>query len=233
MHGRSMCPNCQHTLAVGDLIPVISWVMLGGKCRYCHKPISVQYPLVELVTALLFVGSYIWWPYGFATLGLMLFGFWLITLTVFMILVIYDLKWMLLPNKIVYPLTVFMTIQVALLVVFQRSATPLVQAFWGVLCLAGLFYVLFQVSKGKWIGGGDVKLAVPLGLLVGGPMGAFMVIFIASLLGVIASIPLIISGKKGYTSRVPFGPFLIAATVIVYIFGASIVSWYKIHLLGI
>src|SRR4051812_13278636 len=61
LNGRSMCPHCEHELAAKDLIPVLSWLSLGGKCRYCHKPISKQYPLVELLTALLVVGSYIWW----------------------------------------------------------------------------------------------------------------------------------------------------------------------------
>ncbi len=60
--GRSICPHCKHSLAVKDLLPVLSWLSLKGQCRYCHKPIAAQYPVVELATAVLFVASYIWWP---------------------------------------------------------------------------------------------------------------------------------------------------------------------------
>jgi prepilin signal peptidase PulO-like enzyme (type II secretory pathway) len=233
LHGRSMCPDCKHTLAAKDLIPVLSWLELRGKCRYCQKPISAQYPIVELTTALLFVGSYLFWPHGLAIAGIVQLCFWLVTLVVFMILTVYDLKWMLLPNKVVYPLTIFVLIDVITVAALTRSLNPLIEGFWGVVCLAGLFYALFQISKGKWIGGGDVKLAVALGLLVGGPIPAFLVLFVASLIGVLMSLPLIVRDKKGYKSRIPFGPFLIAATIIVYIFGASIISWYTKHLLGI
>lgn len=233
LHGRSMCPNCKHTLEAKDLIPVLSWLGLRGKCRYCGKPISWQYPLVELLMAVLFVSSYLLWPYGLALVGnKLIFGFWLLILVFFMILLIYDLKWMLLPNRVVYPLIMLAGIEVITISVLSRSPTPAIAGFWGVLCLFGLFYVLFQISKGKWIGGGDVKLAIALGLIVGGPIPAFLVLFIASLLGVIVSIPLLVQGKRGYSSRVPFGPFLIVATILVYIFGGMFVKWYLLHVIG-
>src|SRR5690606_19684146 len=69
--GRSMCVHCHHELAWYDLIPVLSWLTLGGKCRYCHKPIAWQYPLVELATAALFALSYVYWPVNFSTFQLM------------------------------------------------------------------------------------------------------------------------------------------------------------------
>jgi prepilin signal peptidase PulO-like enzyme (type II secretory pathway) len=233
LKGRSMCPDCRHTLATKDLVPVLSWLSLGGKCRYCRKPISAQYPAVELLTAALFVLSYLFWPYGFLTAGIVQLVIWLATLVVFMILFVYDLRWMILPNKVVYPLIGLTVINVGLQVVLTSNLGLLVQAFWGVICLAGLFYALFQISGGKWIGGGDVKLAIALGLLVGGPVKALLLIFIASLLGVIITLPLLVQGKKSYTSRIPFGPFLIAASIIVYIFGNSLINIYLKHILGI
>ncbi len=231
--GRSMCPNCHHMLATKDLIPVLSWLELRGKCRYCHKPISWQYPLVELATALLFIISYLSWPHGFAMLGIWQFAFWIATLVFFMILFIYDLKWMLLPNKIVYPLICLTLINFVGQLIISRDLHVVTSAFWGIVCLAGLFYLLFQISGGKWIGGGDVKLAIALGILVGGPLGVLSLLFIASLLGVLVSLPLLLSKRKSYASRIPFGPYLLTAATIVYLWGDRIVHMYLHNLLGL
>lgn len=227
MNGRSVCPNCQHQLSALDLVPVLSWLALRGKCRYCRKPISWQYPLVELTTALLFVGSYIWWPNGFATAGLVQFIFWLVFLVGFMALVVYDLRWMLLPDRLVLPLIGLAIAQVVLLSVLQQSPGLLLEAFWGLLFLAGLFYALYQFPGRQLIGGGDVRLAVCLGLLVGGPLSAILLLFLSSIIGTLFSLPLLASGRKALSQKVPYGPFLIIATVIVYLFGASLISWYK------
>lgn len=233
MTGRSMCPNCHHALAWYDLVPVISWLSLRGKCRYCHKSISWQYPVVELVTAGLFAASYIYWPSTLhAPYSILLFVFWLVFLVGFMALVVYDLKWMRLPNRIIYPLFPLVFVQVVVKAVYSpRPLSVIMEAFLGVLCLGGVFYVLFQVSNGKWIGGGDVKLGLLLGPLVGGPAMALLVLFGASVMGSLVSVPLLISGRLKKTSRIPFGPFLIVATILVQLFGQSVWHWYKIHFL--
>lgn len=100
--GRSMCPHCHHQLAAADLVPVASWLMLRGKCRYCSKPISLQYPAVELLTGFLFGLSY----YGLHPVGLagwVNFVVWLYFLGSLIFLAVYDLKWLILPNKILLP----------------------------------------------------------------------------------------------------------------------------------
>ena len=227
LFGRSMCPNCKHMLAWHDLIPVISWLSLQGKCRYCHKPISWQYPLVELATAFLFVLSYKFFPQLPTTNHQLPFVFWLIFLVGFMALVIYDLRWMLLPDRIVRPLQGLAVIYVLLQAIIYHGGWISVQgAGLGVICSAGLFYGLYQISHGKWIGGGDVKLAVILGLLLGGPAKVLLMIFIASSMGTILVLPLLVLGKVSKNSRIPFGPFLILATIIVYLFGTSLLAWY-------
>src|SRR5476651_645529 len=99
LNGRSMCPNCKHELAAKDLVPVLSWLSLRGKCRYCGKPISVQYPLVEMVTSGLFVASYLWWPEVLHGAQVAAFGLWLALLVGLMALLVYDLRWFLLPNR--------------------------------------------------------------------------------------------------------------------------------------
>jgi prepilin signal peptidase PulO-like enzyme (type II secretory pathway) len=227
--GRSMCPNCLHTLAWYDLLPVVSWLSLGGKCRYCHKPISWQYPLVELATAGLFVFSYSFFPskvYGLSST--VIFSLWLIMLVGFMALAIYDLRWMILPDRIVFPLQVLAVLYILTNFVISRGDWHVLSnALLGFLCSAGLFYVLFQVSKGKWIGGGDVKLAVVLGLLLGGAEEALLMIFVASVLGSVIGIPLLLTKKTNLQGKIPFGPLLITATIVVYLFGASVITWYK------
>ena len=226
--GRSMCPNCQHTLAWYDLVPILSWLSIGGKCRYCHKSISVQYPLVELATAGLFVLSYQYWPLPIEGNQLAIFGIWLLLLIGLMALLIYDLRWLLLPNKLIYPLTALAVIQALIGI---ASATYPVKAalntFLAVVVGSGLFYVLFQVSDGKWIGGGDVKLGWIFGLVVASPLSSFLVIFIAALLGSLVAVPLLATKRLQKTSVIPFGPFLITATIVVQLFGVSILAWYQ------
>lgn len=233
--GRSMCTHCGHQLAVMDLIPVFSYLWLRGRCRYCGKPIE-DTPLIELIVPVLFVLSYMWWPYSFSTtwsVGNTGFYFWLIFLVGFVILSMYDLRWFLLPDRVLLSLFVLGLAQLALQVfIFQGGLTVVLDAMWGVICIAGVFWLLHLVSHGSWIGFGDVKLGVVLGLLVGGPINALLVIFIASLLGSLAALPLVIKGKAHATTPVPFGPFLMIATVIVVLFGASISTWYQ-ALLGI
>ncbi|MES2971665.1 MAG: prepilin peptidase [Patescibacteria group bacterium] len=229
LKGRSMCVHCKHVLAWYDLFPVISWISLLGKCRYCHKPISCQYPIVELATAFLFVFSYLFWPSILhSPFSILQFCMWLVFLVGFMALIVYDLRWMLLPDRIVKPLQLLAGIYVLNQAIMLGGGwSSLLGAAIGVLCSAGLFYLLYQISDGRWIGGGDVKLAVVLGLILGGPLNILLMIFIASSIGSILAIPLIILGKARQNTRIPFGPLLIVATCIVYLFGAVLAEWYK------
>jgi prepilin signal peptidase PulO-like enzyme (type II secretory pathway) len=227
--GKSMCPYCKHELSARDLLPVFSWLSLGGKCRYCGKPISIQYPLVELATAALFVISYIWWPVAFApAVQVAIFIFWLLLLTGLMALLVYDIRWFILPDRIIYFLSCVAVAQAATIV--QASAHPfrtVINMLLGVAVGGGIFYVLFQVSRGKWIGGGDVKLGWLLGLIAGTPARSVLFIFFAALLGSLVSVPLLVNQRLKRTSIIPFGPFLIAGLVIVQLFGADILHWYQ------
>lgn len=227
LRGRSMCPHCHHELAAKDLVPVFSWLALWGKCRYCEAAISWQYPVVELLVAILFIVSYVWWPYQLVDwLGYSLFGLWAVALVLFVALAIYDLRWYLLSNRLVWPLTGLATAYAAVRVA-DHVTVPIVAAFvLGAGVLFGVFYALFTLSDGRWIGGGDVKLAIALGLFAGSPLQALLVMFFASVLGLLGALPGMLRGKLGVTSRVPFGPFLLAATVIVVLFGPSLMDWY-------
>lgn len=228
MRGRSMCPHCHHELAAKDLVPVLSWLTLRGRCRYCGAAISWQYPVVELLMAILFIVSYLWWPYQLQDAwGYLLFGSWALALVLFVALAVYDLRWYLLPNRMVFPL-VAVAIVYAAVRIADHVTVPIVAAFvLSTVVLFGIFYALFTLSDGKWIGGGDVKLAIALGLFAGSPLQALLVIFFASILGLLGSLPGMLRGRLGVASRVPFGPFLLAATMVVVLFGPSLIDWYS------
>jgi leader peptidase (prepilin peptidase)/N-methyltransferase len=216
--GRSMCPHCKHELAAKDLVPLFSWLWLRGKCRYCKQKIDDN-PL--------FVFSYIFWPVTLNGQGLFDFIVWLIFLTAFIALAVYDLRWYILPNKIVYPLIILAVIQVLVdVAVFGAPLTVLLQAGMGALCIAGLFYLLFVLSDGNWIGGGDVKLGAVIGILAGSALNALFLIFVSSLLGLVAAIPMMMRGQATRKSQLPFGPFLLAATFITVLFGSRVVDAY-------
>jgi prepilin signal peptidase PulO-like enzyme (type II secretory pathway) len=228
LKGRSMCVDCGHTLSAKDLIPLLSWLSVRGKCRYCSHKISWQYPIVELFTGLMFGLSVAFWPHEFGgVIWTALFALWLLIIVMFVALSVYDLRWMLLPNKLVFVLQ-FTSLTFSLLLAFQLkySGEALLTPVWGVIFLAGLFWAMYVASKQQWIGGGDVKLAVALGLIVGGPAKALAVLFLASLLGSVVGVPAMILGKNGRKTRIPFGPFLMIATIMVFWFGSQTIDWY-------
>ena len=211
-----------------QIYSVLSWLLLRGKCRYCKKQISIQYPLVELFTALLFVISFLAWP---TTLNnsweYLNFVTWLIMIIGLIGLAIYDIKWMILPDKIIYPILIIAILSFVTQLILGRATIDLIMVILSSLIGGGLFWLIYQISNGNWIGGGDVKLGFLLGILVVRPELAFLVLFLASILGIVYIMPLLISKKLKKTSKVPFGPFLIMATFIVILYGPSIVNWYK------
>ncbi len=226
--GRSICPHCKHELAAPELIPVLSWISLGGKCRYCGKPISWQYPVIELALAGLFVASYIWWPVSFDVAQKLVFGLWLVMLTGLLALVVYDARWKLLPNRLTYPLTEIAALMAIInIATADRPFVALLNVIGAVVIGGGLFYVLFQVSDGKWIGGGDVRLGWLLGLVAGTPGRSLLFIFLAAIGGSLFSLPFMAMGKLKRTSVIPFGPFLIIGLRGVQLFGMSILHWYR------
>ncbi len=240
--GRSMCVQCHHELAPKDLVPVLSYLSLRGKCRYCRARIP-DTPLSELLTPLLFVVSYWAWPEPLSGAGLAAFIGWLVFLVGFVALAIYDVRWFELPHRIVMPLIGLAIVQVLVIAIAFGGGWPVIaKAGLGALIGGGFFLALYLVSPrekfddsdwvsqhigvSKWIGGGDVTLGTLLGLLVGGPGGAILVIFLASLVGTVVALPLLLSGRASRGSHLPFGPFLLIGAVITQLWGADILSWY-------
>jgi prepilin signal peptidase PulO-like enzyme (type II secretory pathway) len=225
VNDRSECTRCHHKLGPLDLIPVLSWVMLRGKCRYCHKKIE-DTPFTELMLPAVFLLSYFYWPMELTGRGMVEFVFWLVLLVGLLALTVYDLRWFLLPDKIVFPLLGLAFLQVLISAIVERDIQIVTMAVACALIISGIFYILFQLSKGTWIGGGDVKLALVLGLLCTSLLEPFLLLFTASVAGLIGSLPAIVKGKAKAKTQIPFGPFLIIGLIVVRLFGNSIISWY-------
>lgn len=224
--GRSMCTDCGHVLGCKDLIPVVSFIILKGKCRYCKKPVSLHYVLVELLTALLFATSYIFWPHQLgAAAQIGVYAAFLGFLTIAIALSLSDIKWMILPTRLVYWLGFFAVLFVALSSVDQASFMPIISGLLGGIGFGGFFYILYQLSKGKWIGGGDVRLGFVLGLILGW-QGSIIGLTAATYLALAVVLVLLFMAKYHKKMRVPFGPFLLLGAYFALLWGQAIIDWY-------
>lgn len=227
---RSQCVHCGHGLAARDLIPVISWLMLKGRCRYCKKPISRRYPAVELAMAAVFVLSYIYWPSGFSEPGqAILFVSWLASSVGLLALAVYDWHWLLLPNKLIYSTAAVAVLgRLIYILAYTTDKASALLNWAGALAVAsGLFALIYMYSRGRLIGFGDVRLGLITGTLLATPINSLLMIFLASLLGTAFALPGLINKKRGLNTKLPYGPFLIVATFIVVLFGPDITSWYE------
>lgn len=225
---RSRCLHCGHTLAWYDLLPLVSWLRTGGKCQYCKAPIGRFEPLIELGLAVFFVGSYLLWPNALQS-PLMIINFilWLVAGVMLAILFAYDFKWFLLPNVVVFPLIGIGAVFALLHIVGAPDMMArIISLFGSIIILSGIYFGLWLVSKGQWIGYGDVKLGFALALLVGDWRLAFLALFAANLIGCLLVIPGMLAGKITRTTRVPFGPLFIVGTVIAVLAGPAILTWY-------
>lgn len=225
---RSRCLHCGHTLSWYDLVPLVSWISTKGKCRYCKKPIGWLEPVIELSTMLFFVLSYAFWPESFTTLkGSLEFGLWLIAGVMLIILFFYDLRWYLLPNRVMFPLIGVATMMAILEVTTAVAPlTALISLAFSGAILSGIYLVLWAVSKGTWIGFGDVKLGLALAFLLGQWPLAFVALFGANVIGCLIVLPGMLSGKITRKTKVPFGPLLIVGGFIAMLWGHQIVNLY-------
>ncbi len=231
--GRSKCEHCRRTLQPRDLVPIFGWLILRGRCRDCGKLISYQYPLLELAAAAAFAWSYLAWPQALHGAGLVNLVIWLLAAAGLLALTFYDLRWQVLPNKIIYPMLLIAVVGRLATIGFYEpgKATAIFKWAAAVAIASGFFGLLFLVNK-KWIGFGDVRLGLITGTLLGRPGLAALMIFLASLLGTLVSLPLVAAGRRRLASRVPFGPFLIAATFVCLLYGQSLINWYRSLLAG-
>src|ERR1700694_562282 len=211
----SHCPACAHPLHVIDNIPVLSWFLLRGRCRYCRAEISARYPLVELMTAALFVLAVLEFGISLETLAAALLSAYLIV-TVFI-----DIDHLLIVDVVTIPVA----IAGMLLALLTHRA---VSALEGALLGAALFGAIYVVTRGTGLGLGDVKLAACLGIFLGLTNGiaAFAASFV---IGTIVALPVLILRKRRQRDVLPFGPFLVLGALIMTFTPALILAPYAAY----
>ncbi|PIS22038.1 hypothetical protein COT50_04095 [candidate division WWE3 bacterium CG08_land_8_20_14_0_20_41_10] len=253
--GRSACDACGKTLKPWHMIPILSYILLKGKCAYCQQKMSLYYPFSELLTAVFFgVASYF---SNFAVSPTLLtglrFAYLAIVFSVFAIIFLSDLKYQIIPNQVVYFGIIFVfLVQVGSLGYWAYKYHNMLQSdalgsyllkgnfykdsvmrevkSFGYNVGAGLgiclfFYLLVVLTRERGMGGGDVKLGLLIGLFNGFPNG-IIAIFLGFISGLLVSVFLILSTKKGLKDVVPFGPFLILGSVLSLLYGDAIFTRY-------
>lgn len=230
---RSQCLHCSYTLRWYDLIPLVSWVQLRGKCRSCREPIGYLEPLIEIGTALFFVLSYAFWPYTLdSPLAIAQLATWLVSGVVLAILFAYDAKWFLLPDKVNFILVGLGIVNVVFVLLQSTELVSDIASIIGsVAILSGLYWFLYAISKGKWIGFGDIKLGLGLALILADYRLAFVALFAANLIGCLLVIPLMVSGKVKRDTHIPFGPLLIIGTIVAQLIGFYFIDLYIFSIL--
>ena len=220
--GRSACMSCRSKLEFYELVPVVSYLALGGRCRSCKTKISLQYPLVEMLTGVIFVSLF--WKfqevfyvdvYVFAGT----FLFYAVMFSLLLVISIYDLRHKIIPDKLSF---IFGLIAFFGIFLFNTSGffphTPSLLEFLSGIIVAFPFAVLWLVSKGTWMGLGDGKLAIGLGWLLGlarATSGVVVAFWSGAIIGIIL---LITQRKYGMKSEIPFAPFLALGAYIAFIF---------------
>ncbi len=221
--GRSYCPHCRHELAAVDLVPIVSYLLLGGKCRYCKKTISPSYLAVELTMGALFLlAALSVLPAGIPvdlSLALpRLLLYWYL-IGVFVLVFVFDLRYMMILRSVTLPAAALAAL--ANLALGMNIFALILAAAVG----CGFFYLQLVLSKGRWIGGGDVWLGLLMGAALGWP-GVLVALFLAYVSGAVFGLALLAMRKKTLQSQLPFGTFLSAAAVLTLLYGERIVAWY-------
>lgn len=223
---RAKCIRCVEPIAWFDLIPVLSYFTLKGRCRRCNAAIEWQYPAVELAMGLLFVLFAVRIHLGIGIPGFVdagEYGALFVrdaVMAVFLVIIfLYDFRFSVIPDRFSIPAAVM-----ALIFNLALGASA-----WGVL-LGGLgigafFAVQFLASQGRWVGGGDIRMGLLMGFLLGLPLG-ILALFLAYIMGALGGIYLVGRGHRHLDSHVPFGTFMAVATVVALVYGQEMLAWY-------
>ena len=210
---RSFCPNCRNKLVWYDLIPVLSFLILKCRCRFCQKKISWQYPAVELISGLFFVSAIFWVNTAPEYI------LYLAVVSFFISLFVFDIKEYIIPDKISLPAIVVIAF---LNIFFFGNALGIV--------LGGLiggiwFLAQFLISKGRWVGGGDIRLGILGGVLLGHPL-IWLSLMVAYIGGSIIALFMILVGKKKIGDKLPFATLLLPAFFVTWLWGDIIWAYY-------
>ncbi len=216
---RSHCPKCKKEIPWYDLIPFLSYIMLGTRCRYCKSPISWQYPVVEISTALLFMLT-------FHQFGFTLYSSILLLISCFLIVIfVYDLKNLIIPDEMIWPAIIIALIYWVSFSAFSHQLSALTNPLLGGIVGGGFIGLLVLITKGKGMGVGDIKLAFLIGLIVGF-QAVILALFMAFAIGALWAVFLLIGKVKKLKDALPFAPFLIIGFYIALFWGEKIINWY-------
>lgn len=229
--GRSACMVCAQTLSWYELIPLFSFLGLRGRCKTCKTKISIQYPLVELFTGIIFVLIFLKFKNLFILNDLSFsisMSYYAVIFSVLLVISVYDLKHKIIPDLIVGIFGILAFIGIFLFKdSFFSPHLPSTLEFFSGLILAIPFALIWLVSRGRWMGFGDAKLAIGMGYLLG-IYGGISAIMIGSIIGSIVGILLMITSTKKYgmKTELPFAPFLALGTIIVFLIGNNLFLFY-------
>ncbi|KKU12655.1 MAG: aspartate peptidase [Parcubacteria group bacterium GW2011_GWC2_45_7] len=241
--GRSYCPKCKKPLAWYELIPVLSFILQLRRCRGCKQRIDWQYPVVELSTAVLFVLAYLAQRimnqaviHDFLFLIQQLVAWYL--LSVLVILFVFDLRYGLVPDRMVLPAIVIAFFS---MVILNAVKDPMIPDIDGILRFAqngtnlyvllaiavgaGFFALQYYASKGRWLGAGDIRIGALMGAMLGWPL-IIEALVLSYMIGGVVGLLLIATGKKRFGQTVPLGTFLTLGTAITFLYGEQIWHWY-------
>ena len=214
----STCPNCDSSIRFYDNIPLLSYLVLGGKCRQCQTPISFRYPMIELMAGAFSVGLYL--KFGLSIESAVYFIF----ISVLIVIAFIDIDHRIIPDRITLPGIAF----------FFGAALALPGLSWtdsllGILIGGGSLFAVAVVyhllTKREGMGGGDIKLLAMIGALVGWK-GVFFTIFVSSALGTLSGLLIMAATRQNLKLAVPFGPFLSIGAAVYVFFGPQLVLWY-------
>ncbi len=214
----SHCTRCSHPLAWYDLIPIVSYLSLRGKCRYCGEAISPQYPIIEIFNGLLYL-------LVFQHFGLTLeFAFYGFMTSILIVICVIDFYQQIIPDELV--LLILGTTVLYKASAYLLNGTPLMikDSIFGFLAGGLLFLAIAVISNGA-MGGGDIKLIAVLGLILG-LKSTLLNILLSFIIGAVVSVYLLLSGRKGRKDAIPFGPFISMAFIVTLFYGSSIFNWY-------
>ncbi len=210
---HSLCVHCRHPLRAADLIPLLSFFILRGRCRYCKHRIPWHYPVVELAAGLLMMPLFV--RFGITPAFILA----ALTICVLFLLFLLDLRYSILPDSVTLP-GILLALVAGL--VLQQSWKTVV--FGGILG-AGFFFLQYVISRGRWIGGGDIRLGGLMGVLLGWQY-LLVALFLAYLVGAAVGLVLLARGTTKWGSQIPFGTFLTVATYATLLWGEPLLTFY-------
>ncbi len=217
-NARSMCPNCRTKISWYDNVPLLSFILLRGKCRACQKAISFQYPIVELGGIFLFLVVGFFHHFSFADYSMLIRD--LCIVSILLAILVYDAKYMeILDRTTLFPATLIFLFN------FFTNALSWQSMIMGAGIGAGFFGLQYAISRGRWIGGGDIRLGALMGVILGTPL-IWVALFLSYLLGGIVGAVLLGMKKAHANTALPFGLFLIPGTLLTLFFGADMLEWY-------